>query len=86
LHRRALENAQAYSCYDQKMPNGAVKLGNDNTWHPMSYTVESQFLIHIVSPPEAINYVYGATVDVRFADNSISTGQGGGNGRVSFTK
>jgi hypothetical protein len=48
--------------------------------------VESQFLIHIVSPPEAINYVYGATVDVRFADNSISTGQGGGNGRVSFTK
>jgi hypothetical protein len=86
LHRRALENVQAFSWYYRGMPSGAVKLENDKTWHAMSYAVESQFLIYIVSPPEAISYVYGATVDVRFADNSIRTGQGGRDGRVSFTK
>ncbi len=86
LRPQTQENWKTHSWYDRKMPSGAVKLENDNTWHPMSYSVESQFLIHIVSPPEAIRYVYGATVDVRFADDSIRTGQGGRDGRVSFTK
>lgn len=68
------------------MAKGSVKLQNDETWHPISYTVESQFLIHVDAPDDAINYVYGATVDVKFADGSVRTGQGGQNGRVSFDK
>jgi hypothetical protein len=66
------------------MPNGSVKLQNDAEWHQMSYHHESDTVIYIESPPEMINYVYGATIEVRLESGPVIAGFGGPQGRISI--